>query len=118
VQGDKTLQHKRLSPSKFLLVIIVFLMTGCGQKNNALSTPQGQALLKTQTIVNQSGGDWNKLSPADQQYLVSGAGGGTIQGAKSFLATAAARQSFHPGPPPTIPTRRPTAVTKMGNPGQ
>jgi hypothetical protein len=83
-----------------LLLAAPLLAVGCAQKNDALSTPQGQALLATDRIVKQSGGDWDKVSPADRQILISGPGGGTEQGAKDFLAMQSARSTFRPSPPP------------------
>lgn len=91
--------RRRLRTSLALLLAVPFLAAGCAQKNDALSTPQGQALLATDRIVKQSGGDWDKVSPADRRILISGPGGGTEQGAKNFLAMQSARSTFRPSQP-------------------
>jgi len=105
--------RKRSAASALLLIFASSLATGCSQQNDALSTPQGQALLATDRIVKQSGGDWNKVSPADREILIKGPGGGSEQGAKSFLQTASARQSFKPQPPSGGPaTQRPADAPK------
>ncbi len=100
------LRHRIALPAGVLLLLTASLI-GCAPKNPSLATPQGQALLKTQQIVQKSGGDWNKLSSDDQQTLINGPGGGSEAGAKSFLATAAARASYHPGAPPAVTPGRP-----------
>ena len=104
---------KRYLRPALLLLVVSSLGVGCSQQNDALSTPQGQALLATDRIVKQSGGDWNKVSPDDREILIKGPGGGSEQGAKSFLATASARGSFQPGRPAGAPiTQRPNDAPK------
>ena len=79
---------------KVLLIIstvaVLFAdLAGCGNKDDGgVNATQMKALDRTQQIVLQSGGDWSKVSPADQQYLIQGPGYGNEQTAQQFLISS------------------------------
>jgi hypothetical protein len=65
------------------------VLAGCGNKDDGgVNATQMKALDRTQQIVQQSGGDWNKVSAADQQYLIQGPGYGNEQTARDFLISS------------------------------
>lgn len=104
-----------------LAIALALVAAGCGERNNLAATPQGQALAKTNQIVGQSGGDWNKLSDSDRQYLVNGPGHGSEQQARQFLAAEAARSQAGPsvlgGPPKSTPNgHAPSGGPAQGGP--
>ena len=110
-----------IARTKLHLVFIGLLaaaLAGCSQTNNLASTPQGQALIKTNQIVVQSGGDWNKLSESDKQFLISGPGHGSEQQARQFLAAEASRTQagavIAGGPPKSPPAHTPAGSSSQG----
>ena len=88
--------RKRISIAMFIsfsTATLALVLSGCGQTNdNGLSSTQQSSLNRTQLIVQKSGGDWSKLSPDDQHFLIKGPGYGNEKTAKQFLIQEAERQ--------------------------
>lgn len=83
------------------LLLLVLALSGCHQSNPyGLSDSQQKGISKIQTIAQYSGGDWNKVTPADQAYLIKGAG--SAASAKMMLSMDASGgpQKSQAGPPP------------------
>jgi len=83
---------------------------GCSHQASAdLSATQKQALDKTDAIAMQSQGDWEKISPADRQYLIQTAGYGNEASARQFIAGLARHLARANAPLGGGPRSRPKA---------
>ncbi len=75
-------------------------LVGCSH-HSEYSPAQQQTLTRFQQIAKQSGGDWNKVSLKDQQWLINGPGGGSEQNARMMLSNfGAGPQKATPSGPP------------------
>ncbi len=92
-------------PSLFLLLA---MQLGCNQQpSNGFNAAQTKVLNRMDTIAKQSGGDWSKVSPSDQQFLINGPGGGSVQTAQMLLQSRARslQGGSAGGPPPSGPPK-------------
>src|SRR5579883_3464144 len=75
---------------------------GCSHNNDPIAqlppAQQSQAE-RLSEISTKTGGDWNKLTPADKDFLVNKLSGGNVNGAKMLLTENQARTK-PPGPLP------------------
>ncbi len=73
---------KRLFPFFAALVLV-----GCGNNmaDDGLTDKDRQAVSRIEAIAKQSGGDWEKVSAADRDYLVKDVSMGSEQSAKMLL---------------------------------
>lgn len=75
-------------------------LAGCSHQSE-YTRAQQQTLTRFQQIAKQSGGDWNKVSVTDQQWLINGPGGGSEQNARMMLSNFGDRpQKATPSGPP------------------
>ncbi len=69
---------------------------GCSH-HSEYTPAQQQTLSRFQQIAKESGGDWNKVSAADKQWLINGPGGGSEENARMMLGNFG--RSPQKGPP-------------------
>ncbi len=87
------------APVLFALLLAAVL-PGCSSHSN-YTPAQQQTLTRFQKIVKESGGDWNKVSAADRQWLINGPGGGSEMNARMMLGNFGRQpQKGAPGGPP------------------
>lgn len=74
-----------------VLAGVAFGVRNCG--NESEFTPaQQKSLDRLHSIASYSGGDWNKVKPEDQQFLIKGPGSGNEGSARIVLGAIAAQQ--------------------------
>lgn len=90
----------RLVLAAFAAIILSILSGGCSSNNSGgnLTGNEQQTVDKTTVLVKQSGGDWNKLSKSDQDYLTKTIGDGSPGMAKQVLEYAARKPMKPPNP--------------------
>ena len=76
-------------------------VSGCRQQNNGLDKSEQQMADRLTEIAQKSGGDWNKVSQADKDYVVNQICHGSVQSAEILVAMKAHR------PQPVTPGARP-----------
>lgn len=68
-----------------LIALAVCGLPACGSR----TAPPSPAIDRVDQIVKRSGGDWNKVSPQDQQYMIQTVGKGSpISARMTFDARA------------------------------
>lgn len=87
----------------FLICVTGFVciagIVGCsGDNKPPLSSDQEQQANDLESIGTRSGGDWNKLTPAEQQKMIQI--GGSEKGAKMLLLAKSGKLGRHEGSPP------------------
>jgi hypothetical protein len=82
---------QRLSPAAGLVLAVALLasLAGCHGQTSAPS-PQ---LSRVDSIIKSSGGDWNKVSPADRAYLITTVGKGSPISAQMTFSIRAGRMN-------------------------
>lgn len=74
-------------------------LTGCGNRDDGLKPEEQKMATRLDEIVKKSGGDWNKLSPEDRDYLVKDISQGSEPSARMLLQAKAGRLQRSPGGP-------------------
>jgi hypothetical protein len=100
-------------------ILVAGLSAGCGAKNdNGLSPSQHQVVSRVSQIETQSGGDWNKVSQSDKDYLTKTVGYGNTSMAKQVLELAARKGPMAEPPPPKVggPSRPPVSGGVVSRP--
>lgn len=82
-----------------LLAMTLILSGGCKGGDDGLTAPEKQMANRLDTLVKQSGGDWNKLSPSDRDYLVKDISQGSEQSARMLLSAKSGKMKATPGGP-------------------
>ncbi len=78
----------------FVLVVLLAFSGGCSKnEGDGLTKQETQMADRLDTIVKQSGGDWEKVSAADRDYLIKEVSQGSEQSAKMLLAAKADESS-------------------------
>ena len=80
------------------LLFFGFAVAGCSQTQDTSSPDQQKQASRLSEITKKTGGDWNKLTPADKQYLIQEIGKGDEGIARSVLQMNVPRTPPH-GPP-------------------
>lgn len=79
-------------------------LSGCsgGNVNDGLNSQEHQQADRLGQIAQRADGDWNKVPPADQQYVLKNFAGGNVGQAKMLIFTESGK-SMHgaPGGPKT-----------------
>lgn len=83
-------QYSRFAILSLSFFALMIATCGCASKDNQVEAIK-QSLATQGDIINKSGGDWSKLSPADQQALINGPGHGDAASAKAYLEANYAR---------------------------
>lgn len=98
--------------SMSLLVLPLLSTTGCSKSDDGMSSQQQEKANRLDTIARQSGGDWEKVSQADRDYLVKELSSGNEASAKMLLLAKAGKLTMAPGggpkpggPPPNGTSR-------------
>ena len=98
---EKKMMRRNLLLATVALGGLLGLSFGChGGADDGLTDAQRAKGAKLSSLVTKSGGDWNKLSPDEQQYLVKEVGYGSEKTAQDYL-THIGRHGGRPGGPPT-----------------
>ncbi len=96
--------------SRLPLIVLIIVLAGvavvvnlrtCSDSTGGLSTEQVQQADRLHAIAKRTGGDWNKLTPEEKQFLVNELAYGNEQSARMLL-WGASRQA-----PASQPTGRP-----------
>lgn len=85
----------------FILATFVAFLVGCGNNmdDDGLNKGQKQAADRIDVIAKASGGDWDKVSATDRDYLVNTVSAGSEQSAKMLLLGKAGKLKATPGGP-------------------
>ncbi|HZO88378.1 MAG TPA: hypothetical protein VFB38_08560 [Chthonomonadaceae bacterium] len=75
-------------------------VAGCHREDDGLSPKQRQTVDRLDEIAKKSGGDWDKVSQADRDYLVNEVAHGSEQSAKMMLMAKGGKMHANPGGPP------------------
>jgi hypothetical protein len=73
-------------------------LTGCSKTQDTSSSVQQQQANRLSEITKKTGGDWNKLTPDDKQYMIHDIGQGDEGVARTVLQMNIPRTPRH-GPP-------------------
>lgn len=98
--------YKRHFWLALLTVLLLSVTIGCSGPDDGMTTDDKKMAGRLDEITKKSGGDWNKLSEADRQYMVKEIGQGSEQSARMLLQARAGRLR-RPGGPPGGPPRGP-----------
>lgn len=85
--------------------LLVLSAAGCQDSKDAQDAKaQQETGSRITTIVTQSEGDWNKVSAADQKYLITDLSGGDVQSARMLFDAKAGklRVTRRPSGPPRV----------------
>lgn len=79
-------------PARLIAPLALALLAGgavgCGKStDDSLNKDQAAKADRLDTIAKQSGGDWNKVSPADKDYMLKSITSGNENSAKMLLMT-------------------------------
>lgn len=82
-----------------LIFALAALIVGCGNNpgDDGISGKDKETGSRLEQIAKASGGDWDKLSQADKDFLVKDVAQGSEQTAKMLLQSKAGRLSGGPG---------------------
>jgi len=86
-----------------LLFAVAALAIGCGNNpgNDGVSAKDKEMGSRLDQIAKASGGDWEKLSQADKDFLTKDVAHGSEQTAKMLLQSKAGKMSGGPGGQPS-----------------
>jgi hypothetical protein len=87
------------------LLLVPMLAVGCSQPDDGIPPAEKQQANRFNEIAKASGGDWDKLSEADRQYLIKEIAHGNEQSARMMLAAKTGRLRGAAGGPPGGPPR-------------
>lgn len=90
-----------LCASFVLATMAIVFVSGCQQQNNGLDKSEQRMADRLTEIARKSGGDWNKVSQADKDYVVNQICHGSVQSAEILVAMKAHK------PQPVTPGARP-----------
>jgi hypothetical protein len=84
------------------IAFVVFAAIGCngGESGDGLTKDQVQAASRLDEIAKQSGGDWEKVSAADREYLIKEVSMGSEESAKRLLLAKSGAMKAAPGGAP------------------
>lgn len=90
---------------KRLLPFLAIVLAGCGNNmsDDGLPDKDKQAASRLDQIAKQSGGDWERVSQADRDYLVKEISMGSEPSARMLLQQKAGTLKATPGGPPKTP---------------
>lgn len=96
---------RKLAVAVALILLSIGPLVGCGNSRTAsgLDKHDQQMSDRLTQIMEKTHGDWNKLTPADREYLIKDVSQGNEQSAR-MLMSAASGGLQHKGPS-TAPTR-------------
>lgn len=84
----------------------LLLSAGCAhQMESGLSSEQKQQSSRLGEIAQRTGGDWDKLSPDERNFLVNEPSHGSEKSARMLLLGSAGKIGGRPGSPPGRPVR-------------
>lgn len=87
-----------------LVLLAALPLAGCGKNGEGLDRSQTAMADRMKDIVSRSGGDWQKVSDTDRQYLIGLANGDERAAQMSFRAqTGGLKMSKPPTGPPRGP---------------
>jgi hypothetical protein len=83
----------------FFVAVLAVLLVGCGDKitDDGLSSKEKAASSRLDQIAKASGGDWEKISQADRDFLINEISMGSEQSAKMLIQGKAGRLRATPG---------------------
>jgi hypothetical protein len=95
------MRHSFLSVLALLLALSVVpaAVSGCRKEDSGLKPEQQQTADRLDEIAKRSGGDWDKLSQSDRDYMVKEIGHGSEQSARMVLSAKGGKLQVHPGGP-------------------
>ena len=92
-------KHTRIT---FTLVLALSLFggAGCSQTDDGMKPAEKQMASRLDEITRKSGGDWEKLSAEEREYLVKEVAQGSEQSARMLLQARGGRLKGTAGGPP------------------
>lgn len=75
-------------------------IAGCGKADDGMSQAQEQKADRLTEIAKRADGDWNKVPPADQQYVMQTFTSGSEAGAKMLILAKSGKFKGGPGAAP------------------
>lgn len=90
--------HRRLI-SGLIIVACASMAVGCQKTDDGLSQQEQKMTDRLGEIAKSSGGDWDKLSQADRDYLVNEVSRGSETSARMLLQAKSGRLKAKPGGP-------------------
>lgn len=114
---------RNANPRAIMLVLtaitLCYTIVGCSRTNTGYSSQQKQAIDRIGSIALKSGGDWNKVSPADRQFLINGPGYGNETDAREYLSAEAEHLKMGlPAPEGPPKAMLPSGHAPAGGPAQ
>lgn len=91
-------RNKQMKNCLLSLALIV-LVAGCSSAGGSSSKEDEVKADRLETIAKQSGGDWNKVSDSDRQYVINEVSHGSEESAKRLVQMKGSRPAGMPGPP-------------------
>ena len=85
----------------FLLATLILPAVGCSKPDDGLSSQQQEKTNRLDAVAKQSGGDWEKVSQADRDYLVKELSSGSEPSAKMLLLAKSGKLKAGPGGVPS-----------------
>jgi hypothetical protein len=73
---------------------------GCNKMDDGMSQEQQQKASRLSEIAKKADGDWEKVSPADRDYILKNFTSGSESGAKMLVLTASGKFRGGPGAAP------------------
>jgi hypothetical protein len=83
---------------KLLPLVCVIALAGCApSSDDGITEKDRQAATRLDEIVKKSGGEWEKISPSDREYLVKEIAQGSEISAKKLVEGKAGKFNARPG---------------------
>ena len=93
---------KRLGAVMFLCGLLATLpLAGCSTPDDGIPAGEKKNAVRLDEIAKSSGGDFDKLAPADRDYVVKEIAHGDENAARMMIAAKGGRLRGNPGAPPT-----------------
>ncbi len=93
-------QWKKTVPVIVLGMALATPLIGCHKSGDDMTPTEQKQASRLDEIAKKTGGDWNKLTPEDRQYLVKDISQGSEQSARMLLSVKAGRLKATPGSAP------------------
>jgi hypothetical protein len=103
------MQNRRWRGAALLAALAAFIpASGCSKPDDGMNAEQKQKASRLSEIAKQANGDWDKVSPADKDYILKNFTSGSEPGARMLvLASSGKFRGGAGGGPPGAPAAPP-----------